>query len=53
LSKIASAFTVPPSTCGLAVVMISQRKSMRPPCRSCIAGPVPRYGTWVMSVPST
>ena len=24
---------------------------MRPPCRSCIAGPVPRYGTWVILVP--
>ena len=24
---------------------------MRPPIRSCIAGPVPLYGTWVMFVP--
>ncbi len=31
---IAIGFTAPPSICGLAVVMMSQRKSMRPPSRS-------------------
>jgi hypothetical protein len=41
LVMIAMALTVPPSICGFAVEIISHRKSMRPPCRSCIAGPVP------------
>ena len=33
LVMIAIALTVPPSICGLAVVTISHRKSMRPPCK--------------------
>ena len=41
LVMIAIAFTVPPSICGLAVLMTSHRKSMRPATRSCMAGPVP------------